>query len=794
MFLHPYLNGITRLARRLLPVGVSLFFLAVVWCDLGQDYNLPALFWYADYWPWQLLGGLAVGLLLAYVWLIAFLVDIQHDRLFVEEGLKRGHAGPLRWLIAVMTWLMPVRKDEQPFWPAMRWYLSLTWLPIIVLLAVPVARDPAARWPFLAGLLLAALLFGRVFPLLVRVVAMLSEPGEVSLRRFAQSTFTFLLVSYALACVFRHDGLPPVVSFCLVLGVLAGLAGAIWYHFDQPAPAPVFFQVPALVVFAVLFGWVVFCNSWAYKLRFPGLAEEYGQPLALAADEEPEAPTDERNTRADVSRVWDLCERLERQKDPRLAATPRPEAPPGIRYREVYDRYQELVREIDDQEERRLERWRQGIQARTGIRKPRLVVVAVTGGANRASLWTYTVLHQLEGRLHGSGSGRGTSPFSSHVRIVSGASGGMVGAAHFVAGLGPDSEPAYDPGLIGADYLTPIVNRLSFRETPFLFLPVPSYGHDRGQALDAAIERTGAALGPAGRPITFDDLLAGEMEGWRPSLIFSPMLVEDGRRLLISNLNLPFLAGSEGAFLLPGGRQPRTQGPDQRPRPFAQSIKQSDEAGRDRYSRSAVEFFRLFPQARGRLRLSTAARMSATFPYVSPAVDLPTDPPRRVVDAGYYDNYGVNVAARWVYRFREWIRANTSGVLLIQVRDGRSQDHRRYLGDPEEDNLKGWRKRLETGTQWLTSPPTGAVTARESVMSFRNDEQVEVLDAYFHSFPYLRGQAEPFFTTAVFERPGAVGMNWYLRPSDRELIVRGMDDKINQDALELIEKWWKKGD
>ena len=40
--------------------------------------------------------------------------------------------------------------------------------------------------------------------------------------------------------------------------------------------------------------------------------------------------------------------------------------------------------------------------------------------------------------------------------------------------------------------------------------------------------------------------------------------------------------------------------------------------------------------------------MSSTFPYVTSAAALPTDPPRHVVDAGYYDNYGVNLAAAWI--------------------------------------------------------------------------------------------------------------------------------------------------
>ena len=37
------------------------------------------------------------------------------------------------------------------------------------------------------------------------------------------------------------------------------------------------------------------------------------------------------------------------------------------------------------------------------------------------------------------------------------------------------------------------------------------------------------------------------------------------------------------------------------------------------------------------------------------------------MDAGYYDNYGVNLAAAWAYQYRDWIRNNTSGLALIQI-------------------------------------------------------------------------------------------------------------------------------
>ena len=111
--------------------------------------------------------------------------------------------------------------------------------------------------------------------------------------------------------------------------------------------------------------------------------------------------------------------------------------------------------------------------------------------------------------------------------------------------------------------------------------------------------------------------------------------------------------------------------------------------GRDDYSRSSIELFRLFPAARGLLPVSTAVRMNASFPYVSPAVELPTDPVRRVVDAGYYDNFGISLAARWIFYYRDWLLRNTGGVVIVQIRDSRSEYRRRHLivkdDEPQSD-------------------------------------------------------------------------------------------------------------
>ena len=97
------------------------------------------------------------------------------------------------------------------------------------------------------------------------------------------------------------------------------------------------------------------------------------------------------------------------------------------------------------------------------------------------------------------------------------------------------------------------------------------------------------------------------------------------------------------------------------------------------FSVSGFEYSKLFARERG-FRLSTAARMASTFPLITPAVYLPTRPAVRVVDSGFRDNYGVELAADWIFQNREWLKANTSGVALIQIR---------CLGDPEDRSAPG---------------------------------------------------------------------------------------------------------
>ena len=370
---------------------------------------------------------------------------------------------------------------------------------------------------------------------------------------------------------------------------------------------------------------------------------------------------------------------------------------------------------------------------------PKMIVIATSGGGLRAAVWTTTVLAELETAIEG---------FPGQVRLITGASGGMLGAAYYVATLtdpGPNQTAKHQEPLklikpIAGDSLTPAARELVLRNLPLALFFRPLV-QDRGWALEQAWEDySGGALTRRVR-----DLYDGEEEGWLPSLVFTPLIVETGRRLLISNLNVGFLTESKGRSINP----------------------QWDHVPPRLYSQQAEQFFTVFPNARD-LRLSTAVRMNASFPYISPDARLPTVQERRIVDAGYYDNYGVDVAARWIYQNHRWLTDNLSGVVLIQIRDEASEQDRTSFVQQDE-TPPGL---VQRGLSWALTLFDAIASSRESSMSYRNDAEVA------HLAELLNTSEHPeFFTTVAFELTEPASLSWYLAPHE----IRGISQNVRED-------------
>jgi len=480
--------------------------------------------------------------------------------------------------------------------------------------------------------------------------------------------------------------LPTAAFLCLFLGLIAAVYAFFQFHGFSSTLAKPLLVVVALWTFKALAGWPV---EHAYEsLRYDRLLS---------------------------------CEEIEENVDRARASCE------GLKAEEV------------------LGAWRAYLGESRGTR-PRLVVVSTSGGAIRSATWTTRVFVEVD---------RNMPNFHRHVRLITGASGGMLGAAYCVAELADVAEglaaPIADRGdelfeCIATDCLQDTARWYILRDVPQIVLRpvlgrVPYFNRDRGMALESRWRAsTNGKLG-----YTFGRLRPLEAQGRIPSLVFSPMIVEDGRRLLLSNLDLSDLAAVQVYSGLPS-------------------------------SLTAWEFAACFPKQLCDVQLSAAARMSASFPFVTPAGQMPSNPPVRVVDATYYDNYGVGVATSWLWKNLD--RLKDVEVILVQIRGTLETDAR----SSRADALK-----LHKGLTFkgVTTPVEGFVTANLTVAAYNNDERLASLREQMQE----RGIPLHVIT---FDFPGPATLSWHLTVAEKEALRAGFgepDESYVQSFPDYQQPW-----
>jgi hypothetical protein len=238
-----------------------------------------------------------------------------------------------------------------------------------------------------------------------------------------------------------------------------------------------------------------------------------------------------------------------------------------------------------------------------------LVVVAAAGGGILASAWTAEVLTGLQAQFGDN--------FTKSIGLVSSVSGGSVGAMFFLdrwsdkqRGLDPD------PGVLDfvrqnamSSSLEATAQGMAGWDTVKTFIPIDDK-QDRGYLIEDSWRTR--LFRPAA---TMADWAKAARENRLPIVVFNATAVEDGKRMMISNCLLP-----DGPGFL------------NRPKDGSQ----------------AVEYGKLYNSLD--LSVATAARLSATFPYVSP-ICRPrgnVSQPYHVADGGYVDNEGVATALDWL--------------------------------------------------------------------------------------------------------------------------------------------------
>ncbi|MFE6840136.1 hypothetical protein ACFVFI_35580 [Streptomyces sp. NPDC057705] len=261
-----------------------------------------------------------------------------------------------------------------------------------------------------------------------------------------------------------------------------------------------------------------------------------------------------------------------------------------------------------------------------------LVIVAASGGGIRAAYWTRAVLDKLfpAGSPAGTpagGSGCPPSDGRAPVFAVSGISGGSLGAVSWLSQTapgGPDHvthKEAFD-----ADHLSGALAWMTFVDLPRAFIGFE--GKDRAAVLEQSWERRQPELKQA----FYGTWLAGAgvagSRPWVPLALLNGTAAESGCRVLTAPVQL-------GAFDQPAGATSCARRPEGR---------KAEPVG----GPTLLDLRGAFLCGAQDISRSTAALLSARFPYITPSGRLTgtgepcvsKDTPVSVVDGGYVEATG----------------------------------------------------------------------------------------------------------------------------------------------------------
>ncbi len=172
--------------------------------------------------------------------------------------------------------------------------------------------------------------------------------------------------------------------------------------------------------------------------------------------------------------------------------------------------------------------------------------------------------------------------------------------------------------------------------------------------------------------------------------------------------------------------------------------------------------------------MSTAARLSATFPYVSP-IARAWWPGRsdiaHIADGGYFDNFGVFTLVEWVDMVanKYWDNLSAKRILIIEI--GSSS----YVSKPLPENPRGW-------LYSTIGPLLTIAKVRTATQTARNHVEIKLLeDKWRHHIP---------IKSFIFELPDEGPLSWKLTKSEIEEIHSHWVTERASAKLDEMRQWF----
>jgi hypothetical protein len=381
-----------------------------------------------------------------------------------------------------------------------------------------------------------------------------------------------------------------------------------------------------------------------------------------------------------------------------------------------------------------LENWKK----KQTTNRPLMIFINVSGGGLRSAAFTMHTLQKLDSLTNGQ--------LMQHSFLISGASGGMLAAAYYrdiylnkIKGIAVNLYDDKYAQNISTDLLNPVSASLITRD---LFAPAQKfsvgnykYVKDRGYAFEQKlISNCEGLLGGQ-----LKDYSSAEKNAQIPLMILNSVITRDGRKMMIGTQPLSFMMKP---LLL---QQDSTISPD------------------------AIDFAAMFSkQDPLNIRMATALRMNATFPYILPNVWLPTNPVIDVMDAGLRDNFGQETTLRFIENFKDWIKENSSGVLILQMRDRMTNN----LQQPfESGNI----------SDIVVKPATMLQHNWQKMQDYSQTNQFN----YFNSSMDSIVKRITFVYVPEKEEKGAA-LNFHLTAREKREVMASYDNSYNQAMIKKL--------
>lgn len=397
-----------------------------------------------------------------------------------------------------------------------------------------------------------------------------------------------------------------------------------------------------------------------------------------------------------------------------------------------------------------LENWKSKFPDSTS--KPKMVFVCVSGGGQRAALWTLNSLQTIDSATNGD--------FMKHTMLITGASGGLIGASYFREILLRQKQGKinnlYSPVYLermGSDNLNAIIFSLLMND---LFSSVQefeyagiTYPKDRGFSFETQLSKNTNYF--LDKPLkAYHD---PEYKSIIPMMILAPTIINDGRKLYISPQRMSYMMNALDSSYL-----------------------------HDKIN--GIEFLSFFEnQGSENLRFLSGLRMSAAFPYITPNISLPSDPPLDIMDAGVTDNFGISDAVQFLFAFKGWIAENTSGVVILSIRDSEKDG-------PIE------RKTNLSLLDKSTLPISSIYQNFESLQDITNDNKIEFARSWFNNtidrvdIQYIPREyiAENISKTDSLKLDNVrrASLSWRLTSKEKQSLIQTINTRKNQASIQKI--------